>query len=186
MSQPPQTSENFFSLLTALAQSEDRLADPNFNPEALVADIRDKVDGIQAVLIRMETVASFLRDLAKPLTSKASALMGNHARLRAYVAETMRANSFHMVPGEAFKVQLMDSPPAIEIRECTEQDALDFPDFVTAKTFFDWDRAKIKDALLNDPKSIPADLPAKITRGCYPAFKPNVPEKLETKKRSKK
>lgn len=188
-SRAPEKRPTFADLVTALAQSEDALADPNFDPEQLLGDLRDKVDGCQAVIERMETVSTFLRLMVAPIAKRASTLMTNRARLRDYIGRVMEEQKFHALPGQMWKLRLRESNPALEItREapCGPQDYADFPGFVVMTRSYSWDNAKIKDALLNDPKSIPPELPARIIRGCWPEFVPNVPEQLETKKKRKK
>ena len=171
------------------------LADPSFDPAAFVQELHDKVDAVHSVIGRMETVAGWLKAVAKPLTSKASALMNNRERLRDYVTHallTERAcrlelgESLHGVslPGNMFKVRLRESPPALQIdRPATAEDYERFPNFVSMIRSYSWNSEKIKHSLQD--KTLPDGIPAHLTVGHWPEFVANVPEKLESKRKKK-
>lgn len=214
--QVPAPKRTFFDLLNALASSDEELAAPDFDPEKLVGDLRDKVDGIQSVLGRMENVAAWLKDMAKPLQDKARAITNNHDRLRKYVAQVMKEHNFQTVPGHIWKVTLRESPWAMSmLRAASALDYERFPGYVKMVRSYEWDTEKIKsDALagmisvqqVNDAQaplalvkevkntddgiSVVATenlvVPAKLTQGHWPDFKVNVPESLESKKGKKK
>lgn len=146
-------------LVVALAHADDDLAAPDFDPAELVGNIREKVDSVHFVVERMESVATWLRGIVRPLASKASALTNNRERLRAYVVEcllTERACRIEMgeateevsLPGDAFKVRLRDSNEALEVaRAATAEDFERFPDFVEMKRAYVWKEPEIKAAL---------------------------------------
>lgn len=175
----------FGALLEALTTAEEFLADPNFDPATLLGDIRDKVDSIHLVEQRMERVAGYLRDLARPLAARASALTANRERLRAYVVNEMSLQSIERVPGHAFAVRLRDNSTAsLKIRAAGPADKLAFPDFVIAERSYYWDGEKVKAALAAG--TAPEGLPGELERGQWPEFIPNVPVQLERPKKPRK
>lgn len=210
------TKHTLLDLVSALSKADDELASKDFDPAELVQAVRDKVDAIHAIIGRMNTVAGWLKEVAKPLQSKASALLANKQRLEDYVTHALLTEAASRVgdeaktsdvslPGNAFKVRLRDSPPALQIdRPATVDDYMKYPGYVTRKSVYEWDtdriRRELKDGnpmpeaevILNDQDPIPVitkiPLPARLTRGHWSEFVANVPDSIEpkTKRRGKK
>lgn len=181
------------SLVQQLTRADEELASTEFDPAALLGDLRDKVDGIRMVHERMESVAQWLKDQAKPLTDKARTLEKNRQRLREYVATTMAANHFHRLPGNTWRIDLRDGPPSVQTDyEPSSADYLRWPKYVKIETKFVWDKETLRTDLTTG-RVIPAEvidgdasehpLPARLHVGQWPDFKPNVPEQLERKKK---
>lgn len=142
--------DSFGDLTARLNAQGDALADPNFDPEKLVGDVRDKVDGINAMLAAFETWEAHFRKLSKPYASKATTLKKNYDRLWDYTAHCLRTNNLEKVPGNTHRVELRKaSAPKLPFsRQPDVRDFLKFPDYVKQVTLYAWDAEKVEaDAL---------------------------------------
>ncbi len=177
---------SFESLLSELSSADEFLSDPNFDPAALVGDIRNKVDGLKTVETRMDLVADYFDAFAKPIVEKAKVIRKNRERLREYIAYAMQENHFESVPGNLWKVRLRASGLSVSPkREPGVGDYVEMPNLVRADTVYSWDKTAIKNELGHLPSVEIEGLPFTIKAGYWPEFVANVPEVLEKKKRRK-
>lgn len=177
----------FRDLVALLADADNAMTDPNFDPAVLVGEIRDKVDAIKRVLDLLDATGIHLEEQAEPILVKARAYKSNYNRLRAYVATTMRDQSLQRIPGDKWAVRLRDAQPSLVVdREPTALDFEKWPNLVKQERFYVWNKPAVKEHLLmykDGPLNI--DLPARLTYSVWPEFKPLVPESLEPRKRKK-
>jgi hypothetical protein len=177
---------SFSDLVQALSTLDDDLAQPDFDPAALIGEIRDKVDGLKFILDKMEATGGFLRDLADPLLRKAKAIENNHARLCAYVTETMKSQSLEKVPGHSWAIRLKTNPPAVTPTIAAGPIQYNkWPDFCLMERSYRWDKKAILVAH-RDGKIKDTDLPVTISRSRECEFIVNVPAELEAKKKKAK
>lgn len=179
---------SFENLLSELTGADEYLSDPNFDPQALVGDIRNKVDGLKSVETRMQLVSDYFDAFAKPILDKAKTIRNNRERLRDYIVYAMQSNHFEMVPGDGWKVRTRPNTQlSVETsREPGLRDYLEMPKLVRATTEYSWDKNAIKEMHANTPEEDMEGLPFRVVQGYWPEFVPNVPEFLEKKKRKKK
>ena len=175
----------FNEMLAEMARIDDAMSDPNINLPDLIGDMKDKVDALNSVLTRMECTAQFLDEMAKPLLAKARALRANHARLEAYIVNSMETHNADTIPGVAYKLALVKSSnPEVRVADATPGDYTAYPDFVQIRREYKWDKIKIK-TFLKESAEVPVDFPATLVYNYRPVFKANVPESLEKKKGKK-
>jgi len=179
---------SFEGQLARLADADEFLSDPNFDPAKFVGDLRDKVDGLKSVESRMQLVAEYFDVFAKPILEKAKTLRNNRERLRDYIVYSMQVNHFEAVPGNLWKVRPRANTQVsvIESREPTKDDFVEFHDVIRVKETYSWDKDAIKAKHANTPAEDMEGLPFKLVQGYWPEFVPNVPEVLEKKKRKKR
>jgi len=180
-------SLSFESLIALLNVADDSFADPDFDPQTLVGDLRNKVDGLKSIETRMDLVADYFERFAKPIIEKARTVRKNRERLRDYIAQSMLDHKFQTVPGNLWKVRLREANPKVVAgREPTVADYLEMTDLVRVETVYSWDKNAIKDVHATTAAEDMEGLPFKVVRGHWPEFVANVPEVLEKKKREKK
>jgi hypothetical protein len=193
-----------------LAQQDDIdewLADPKFDAESFAKQLRRKTDQMRYVVEDlMVTRSDGLKAAAKPLASKASAIANNRMRLRAAIVEEMKLNHFDRVPGIVWAVRLRDSNPSLQIdRPATVEDHAHYPGYVIRESTYSWNTDRILDELKAGIPLPVADiavdvsahgdepmiqvahtpLPARLSVGQWPEFVPQIPEKLEKKKKAR-
>lgn len=193
---PKMTLQDLIALMAVIDQADDL---PDIDFEAMLGDLKDKVDDLNYVLLRMETVASFLKDYVAPINKKRASIERARERLRDYVAKSMRGDflpqdqrqRIERIPGNVYFVRLRDNPPALGLkRPATAVDFEKYPNYVKMERIYSWRSDIIKHDLAaghyfdNEGKAHPAAECefAEITRGCWPEFKLQVPAVLEKKK----
>lgn len=190
----PQPRQTLLDMMEALSASDDGLASPDFDPHALIENIRDKVDNIAFIVDRMEATAIWLKAVAKPYTARASALLKNRQRLREYVTEILLAERAKLpgdfldeisIPGNAKRVRLRDNPPALHIdRTATAEDFERYPDFVRLERSYVWNEDVVRSKLYLG-EQLPEGIPARLTIGHWCEFIINTPKEIERKKKKK-
>ena len=109
----------FDELLGQFDQLDDLLADPEFDPKILVNAMRAKVDGIKAVVDRMDNSAEGLEKAAAPLVAKAKAIRNNRKRLMAHITYAMENHDNGeqaLIPGNLWELRLRKaSIPSLHI-----------------------------------------------------------------------
>lgn len=160
------------ALLTAMQLFDQGLA-VKFDPETVVGDLREKVDAIKTVIDRLEFQAEWAKQQAAPFMEVYYAVQKNVERLKEYVRYSMEKNGFQELPGNKYRVQLQDNPPALEITrpEATAMDYQKYPSYCKQIRFYEWDKPAIKAALL-DKHEFPF---AKLSRGKHCRFYVNPP-----------
>lgn len=114
--------------------------------EALVGNLRDKVDSIQHVASQLEAMEQYFKAKAEPYLAAAKSAARERKALRDHCAYVMQAENFERVPGIDWRMQLQDSPMSIEyVRAPTAQDWKDNPQYV--RLVREWNKEAIANAL---------------------------------------
>jgi hypothetical protein len=182
----------FGEIVSQFENCDELLADPDFNPAKLAADLRDKVD-------RMEY---FINQFARPRREtykkvgqgyiKTGVAMENNIKgLQAYIVENMRAEKLKKgdsYPGNLKRLQLMQNPDRFEIdSEPGPAFHLKYPQFCQVEVIksYKWDYEAVEQAFKD--KKLPEEIVAKVKDGSYyPQFFNNVKPKPKSKKVAKK
>lgn len=190
--------ETFGELLQALSNFELATTQIRVDPERLVGDLRDKVDGIKHVLDRLEAEEEFCREQGRPWNTAALALKKNRERLKDYVEYWMKREGFEKVPGNSREAILKNNAEHVEYLKSVP-DVLDyqkFPDYVRPVRGYVWNTDKVeadlKSGRLVFPEPAEGQEPqppfAKLVRGQhveFPIKKPPMLEKTSAKRKAK-
>ena len=195
----PHVDDRFGALLQQQDDIDDWLADPKFDAKAFARQLRRKTDQMQFMVENlMKKRAEGLAESAKPIATKARAIARNRENLRDAIVAVMQEHHYDRVPGIVWAVRLRDnSNPKLEIDRdlikiyaeeiyaCSVDDWDQFRDYVTRESIYRWNTDKLRDDLKAGKK---VSAPARLTRGQWPEFVPNVPAQLDKPKkpRSKK
>lgn len=164
-------------LTSVLQMIDDDLLPADFEVEALVGDIRDKVDGIKwridSWLAHAEAIE---RDWITPLTARKKALEGKAQKLKDYCAHVMARDNCDKLPGSAFALSLRQST-SVEVTEApTPTAAMERPDICQTKISYQWDKKAIGE-LLKSGNELPF---AKLKSSSYVTFTTNKGPKNES------
>jgi hypothetical protein len=159
MTQLPTKKDSLGQLLEKLAPIDDLLPAEEFDPEVVVGDIREKIDGINFRLKDWEAKEKMIRaTLLKVVQQRIKALKGKREKLIAYVKDQMVKHDFDKLPGLIHRAQLSDSKGKL----ITDFDPLfqhykAYPKYVKQVVTYEW----IKDALRED---LEAGIPLSFAR----------------------
>jgi len=163
----------FDELLGQFDQLDDLLADPEFDPKILVNAMRAKVDGIKAVVDRMDNSSEGLEKAAAPLVAKAKAIRNNRKRLMAHITYAMEnhdAGEQALIPGNLWELRLRKaSVPALYIPPATPLDYSTYLELVDRTVVYSWKNDLVKESL--KIAALPADFPGKLVTSNYSQFK---------------
>lgn len=164
------TKRTLSELTSVLQAIDDDLLPAEFEVEALVGDIRDKVDAIKwridSWLAHAEAIE---RDWLEPLTARKKALEGKAAKLKEYCAHVMSRDNCEKLPGSAFALSLRQST-SVEVTEApTPTAAMERPDICQTKISYQWDKKAIAE-LLKGGNELPF---AKLKSSTYVTFTTN-------------
>lgn len=128
----------------------DAAAEP-LPPEAFAIaaeELAGKVDRIKTVVERLTQEEARLRENAADLLRAAQAVKNNCQSLKERVAWTMEQANFQKLPGEKWRLDLMNNAPSVEVdREATALEAEAYPEFVAVEKSYKWNREALKEAL---------------------------------------
>jgi hypothetical protein len=127
---------------------DDDLAPEEFEPEAIVGEIRDKIDAIKWKLDAWQAHADSIQtDWIDPLTKRKKALEGKIERLKDYCTHVMTRDKVTSFPGNAFRIDLRHRQ-SVECKVAAgSTDALTYPEYVKTKITYDWDKIKLLEKL---------------------------------------
>ena len=132
-------------LVSALAQMERSLDDPDFDPAALVGDLKldleHKIDGIDFVIREYRAYAERTKERGNLLLDRARSAANRAERLKNYVWATMKAEGFERLNGkERFVYVKKLGPVVVTTRPPTPQDFIALgPDVVKmTPELFNW------------------------------------------------
>lgn len=133
-------------MLEQLRDLDDDMIVEEFDPAALLGDIKDKVDAIKWKMDDWEYKANMIiEQYITPLQKKVNSLLGKKDRLKAYVTSEMKRLEVEKIPGHMFRIQLQKSNPSLEIRVPADAHMyLNYSDMVIQRTIYDWDKEKIR------------------------------------------
>ena len=146
----PRTTSRLTDLLERFRQLDSDLEPADFDPAAVIGNLRDEIDAIKMTVDRWKAEAETLRaEWIVPLVARERRLLGRREKLLTWMAEQMIAGSdgqpWERLPGNAFVAKLHWNPPALKIAE--EANAITYgkyPGFVRLTPTFQWDKDRIK------------------------------------------
>lgn len=172
-------------VLHVMNVSEEYLEE--FDPEVVVGNVEDKIDSIYYILEKMKVTTDHLKAMAKPITSKASAINNSRERLREYVLFQMMKHEYNRLPGKAFKAEIREGHHRVIVtaeKSPSPKDAQAYQEFVKTEVSFSWDQEAIEKAFV-EGRELPPGVSAQngVTR--WVAFSAHVPVELEPKKKAR-
>lgn len=190
---PPELVEAERSTLLNLVQSmtslDEAMGATDFNPEALVGQLKGKVDALKFVLDCMDARASYLKaEVAAPIVKKARAIDNNRDRLRDYIAFCMEVGKFETLPGDVYRVDLQRTPDRVTLsRPPKPEDMQAYPGMVKVRVerVYSWDGFAIESALKKGG-ILADDFPGKLESTPFVKFHVNTHEKLAPKPKGKR
>lgn len=135
-------------LSNLLNMIDDDLAPEDFEPEAVVGEIRDKIDSIKWKLDEWQAHADTIQSQwIDPLTKRKKAIEGKIERLKDYCTHVMTRDKVTSFPGNAFRIDLRHRQ-SVEVKVFPgSHEALTHPDYVKTKITYDWDKLKLLEKL---------------------------------------
>lgn len=167
MENQPQSLRDILENLKAI---DDDLSPEDFDPAAVVGDLKDKVDAIKWRIDSWNSQAKQIQECwIDQLAKKKISLERKAEKLESYVLEQMLLNGFEKLPGHMMEVTVRKNNPAVEISlDAGPETYLQYDNLVIQKTIYQWDKKKVKE-LLESGTELNF---ARITRGNRVAFTP--------------
>ncbi len=133
-------------MLEMLREVDDDLAPEDFDPCALVGDIREKVDALKWRIDKWRYTAKMISaEYIIPLSKKAASLKGKADKLEDYILSEMIRQGVEKIPGNMFRLQQQSSTPSLEIRVPADASMyLNYPELVRQEVVYSWDKSTIK------------------------------------------
>jgi hypothetical protein len=115
-----------------------------------------KVDGCAHYLDSLEDEINRAKDYSKKFADLSKNIKARKDRFEFYLKHSISANGFEKLTGDAFQLSIKKNPPSvITKREADAADSLNYPQFVTSKVSFEWDKKALKEAIeLNDKVAV--------------------------------
>lgn len=136
------------TILNTLDNIDDDLPPEEFDPAAVVGELKDKVDAIKWRLDKWEQDAETVDSWIAMLAAKKKSLMGKHERLLDYVLYQMQQNGFDTIPGHIWRFDRTKSQAKVNVSApASAHEYLNYPQFVRQKTVYEWDKKALKGAL---------------------------------------
>lgn len=136
------------TLSGSLSMLDDDLAPEDFDPEAIVGELKDKIDSIKWRLDSWEAHAQALdENWLKPLAARRKSILGKAEKLREYVAFVMKRDNLETLPGHAFRVDLRAYESIEVLAAPTASEALKHKQWVKTTITYAWDKKELKPAL---------------------------------------
>lgn len=134
-------------MVEVLDKSESEEVDLNFL-QAVVKQLPTKVDGCAQYLDSLDDEIARAKDYSKKFSDLAKQIEARKERFEGYLKHSIEANNFEKLTGEAFQLSIKKNPPSvITKREADAADSLNYPDFVTSKVTFAWDKKALKEGI---------------------------------------
>lgn len=134
-------------LLENLAQVDDDLPPEEFDPAAVVGDLKEKVDAIKWRLDEWEAKAKIADAWAQTFKARADSLRRKAEKLEDYVVTQMEINGYETLPGNLMRVDLHTTKSVECLTKATPELYLQFNCFMRQETSYNWDKKAIKEAL---------------------------------------
>ncbi len=163
-----QSKNSLGQMLELLRDLDEDMLPEEFDPAALIGDVRDKVDGIRWKINDWKYKAKMIEEeYIHPLQAKIRAIHGKRKRLEAYVLHEMTRLGVEKIPGSMFRVQLQDSPPSLEIKAAADEMMhMNYPGLVEMEEIYLWN----KDELIDRMKAGESFTFAELKRGKHIRF----------------
>lgn len=135
------------NMVEILDQSESEEVDLALIQEVIKA-LPTKVDGCAQYLDSLDDEIARAKDYSKKFSDLAKQIEARKERFEGYLKHSIEANNFEKLTGDAFQLSIKKNPPSvITKREADAADSLNYPDFVTSKVTFAWDKKALKEGI---------------------------------------
>lgn len=127
--------------------------DETLDPAEVIGDLNGKVDGIKAKIDEWEAESARLDTWKKQIEQRQSVYKNAMNRLLNYVEFQMKQHDYEKLPGEIWEIKWKKNPPRVEIDEpASAKLFLQYKDYISQKTSYNYDKKKIKDAIKDGQK----------------------------------
>lgn len=142
----PKSRNTLGQMMELLRDLDDDMLPEEFDPEALIGDIKEKVDAIKWRMDTWKHTAKMIdEEYVQPLQKKIKAIMGKHDRLKDYVTKEMLRLGVEKIPGHMWRVQIQSSTPSLETTAPADASMyVNYPELVKVLTTYKWDTEAIK------------------------------------------
>jgi uncharacterized protein YoxC len=144
----PQKTEPFYDLVQKIENADELLADPNFDVDKLVDDLKNKVDGIDKIILWAKGRRDDYKKVGQSYTKQGVAMENTIERIRTRMAEVMVAEGVMSYPGKNRRVDVKYSKPTLVITaEASAIMHLKYPDLCKVTKTYSWDKKAVEAAL---------------------------------------
>ncbi len=136
-------------MLEILRDMDEDLLPKDFDPQALIGDIRNKADGIKWRINAWEYRVKMIKEEGIDLLEKKiKAINGKADKLREYVLSEMTRLGVEKVPGNLFQIQrVANSTAKLTITQPPDENMIrSYPELIRQETR--WDTDKVKEHLM--------------------------------------
>lgn len=142
-------TDSLKSLLDKLAPIDDEMPPEDFDPAALIGDIREKIDAIKWRMDDWDAKANMIeQEWIKPLQQKVFSLRAKSLRLKTYVKSQMIEHGFEKLPGDMVRAQLQNTAPVVDVdKEPLFSDFQAYPNLVKQDVTYSWQKKTMLDLL---------------------------------------
>jgi len=134
-------------LVEVLDKSESEEVDLALIQEVIKA-LPSKVDGCAQYLDSLDDEITRAKDYAKKFSDLAKQIEARKERFEGYLKHSIESNNFEKLTGDAFQMTIKKNPASvITKREADAADSLNYPNFVTSKVSFAWDKKALKEGI---------------------------------------
>lgn len=121
--------------------------------QGVIKALPTKVDGCAQYLDSLEDEITRAKDYSKKFSDLAKQIEARKERFEGYLKNAIEGNSFEKLTGDAFQLSIKKNPPSvITKREADAADSLNYPNFVTNKITFSWDKKALKEGIESGDK----------------------------------
>jgi hypothetical protein len=116
--------------------------------QAVIKALPTKVDGCAQYLDSLDDEITRAKDYSKKFSELAKQIEARKERFEGYLKRSIESNGFEKLTGDAFQMTIKKNPPSvITKKEVDAADSLNYPNFVTSKVTFSWDKKALKDGI---------------------------------------
>jgi hypothetical protein len=139
-------------MVEVLDRSESEEVDLGLIQEVIKA-LPTKVDGCAQYLDSLDDEITRAKDYSKKFSELAKQIEARKERFEGYLKHSIESNGFEKLTGDAFQMTIKKNPASvITKRECDGPDWLEYPQFVTSKVSYAWDKKALKEGIESGDK----------------------------------
>lgn len=142
-------NQKLFKLLTVLNAASEA-AEEEIDFESIVSNISTEVDYYHKLLERLKCEQVWVDSQIEDLTVKKKKIAKNIKAFKAAIKNAMVFNEFPKVPGHEWKLSLRPKTYIQVNAEATHELWEKFPNVITAKVSYEWNKTKVKQELKKD------------------------------------
>jgi hypothetical protein len=148
----PASAMTLKELVEVLDRSESEEVDLNLI-QAVLKALPTKVDGCAQYLDSLDDEITRAKDYAKKFSDLAKQIEARKERFEGYLKHSIESNGFEKLTGDAFQMTIKKNPASvIARREADAADSLNYPNLVTTKMTFAWDKKALKEGIESGDK----------------------------------